>query len=155
MKRLLSLIMFLALISISFAQEDIIFFTDSPDRDKLYDSSWDYRKAPSYLELAGDKFPVDPQHPYQEAHNLRLHWISKSGGGWGIAVASVGWRPWDFTQYDSIVYWINAPAEIAQADLPDLAIEDITKKKALVPGWVIILMASMVIPLPGKKSWFP
>jgi hypothetical protein len=80
MKRQLSLILLLALISISFAQDDIIFFTDSPDGDQLYDSSWGYKKAPSYLELAGDKFPVDPQHPYQGAHSLRLHWISKSGG---------------------------------------------------------------------------
>jgi hypothetical protein len=129
-KKYFSLLMFLVLTSISFAQEDIIFFTDSPDGDKLYDSSWGYKKAPSYLELAGDKFPVDPQHPYQGAHSLRLHWTSKSGGDWGIAVASVGWRSWDFTQYDSIVYWINAPAEIAQADFPDLALEDITNKKS-------------------------
>ncbi|HEX9975523.1 MAG TPA: glucoamylase family protein [bacterium] len=129
-KKYFSLLILLALISISFAQEDIIFFTDSPDGDQMYDSSWGYKNAPSYLELAGDKFPVDPQHPYQGAHSLRLHWTSKSGGDWGLTVASVGWPKWDFTQYDSILYWINGPAEIAQADLPDLALEDITKKKS-------------------------
>jgi len=112
--------------------EDVIFFSDSPDGDKLYDSSWGYRKSPSWLELAGsnDKFPVDTKHPYQGAHSLRLHWISKTGGDWGLAVASPGWRPHDFTQYDSIVYWINGPAAIAQADLPDLLIEDLSNKKS-------------------------
>ncbi|MDZ7262565.1 MAG: hypothetical protein ONB05_10725, partial [candidate division KSB1 bacterium] len=132
MKQFLVLFILAMMVSSGFSQEDIIFFSDSPDGDKLYDSSWGYRKAPSYLELAGnnDKFPVDAQHPYQGAHSLRLHWISKSGGDWGIAVASVGWRPHDFTQRDSIVYWINGPKAIAQADLPDLAIEDITNKKS-------------------------
>ncbi len=130
MTKYFSLIILITLISISFAQEDIIFFTDSPDGDKLYDSSWGYKKSPSFLELAGDKFPVDPQHPYQGAHSLRMHWISKSEGDWGIAVASVGWRSWDFTQYDTIVYWINGPVKIATADLPDLALEDISNKKS-------------------------
>ena len=132
MKKLLFLLMLLTLTSTGLAQEDIVFFSDSPDGDQLYDASWGYCNAPSYLELTGnnDKFPVDPQHAYQGAHSLRLFWISKSGGDWGIAVASVGWLPQDFTQYDSIAYWINAPEAIAPSDLPDLALEDVTNKKS-------------------------
>jgi len=114
------------------AQDDIIFFTDSPSGDVLYDASWGFIIAPSYLELAGsnDKFPVDAQHPYQGAHSLRLHWISMFGGNWGVAVASVGWGGYDFTQYDSILYWINAPMAIAQQDLPDLSVEDLANKRS-------------------------
>lgn len=114
------------------AQDEIIFFSDSPDGDKLYDASWGYEKAPSDLELAGgnDKFPVDAQHPYKGAHSLRLHWTSNSGGDWEIAVASPAWPGHDFTQYDSIVYWINGPQAIAASDLPDLAIEDLSNNRS-------------------------
>ena len=132
MRKLIIFLILLLLVSGVFSQDNIVFFSDSPEGDELYDASWGYRVSPSYLELAGnnDKFPVDAQHPYQGAHSLRLHWISKSGGDWGIAVASVGWRPYDFTQYDSILYWINAPQAIARDDLPDVAIEDVTNKKS-------------------------
>jgi len=132
MKRLLILFILTTLVSIGATQDDIVFFSDSPDGDQLYDASWGYQVSPSFLELAGnnDKFPVDAQHPYQGAHSLRLHWTSKSGGDWGIAVAAVGWTPHNFTQYDSIVYWINAPVEIAKTDLPDMSVEDSGNKKS-------------------------
>ena len=57
------------------AQDGAVLFSDSPDGDLLYDSSWGYRNSPSELELAGnnDKFPVDANHPFQGAHSLRLH----------------------------------------------------------------------------------
>jgi len=111
------------------AQENAVFFTDSPDGDQLYDPSWGYVNSPSELEKAGaDKFPVDAQHPYKGAHSLRLHWTSNSGGDWGIAVASPGWPGYDFTMLDSIVYWINGPLAIASAELPTVAVEDLSNK---------------------------
>ena len=39
---------------IAATQDQIVFFSDSPDGDELYDSSWGWRKAPSELELAGN-----------------------------------------------------------------------------------------------------
>jgi len=116
----------------SIAQNYIVFFADSPD-PTFYDPSWGYKNAPSELELVGlsnDKFPVDTLHPYLGSNSLRLHWTSASGGDWGIAVASIGWPGHDLTQYDSLVYWINAPEAIAQADLPDLALEDLSNNKS-------------------------
>lgn len=132
MRTLVAIITLCFIVSMIFAQDDIIFFSDSPDGDILLDASWGFYSQPSYLELKGnnDKFPVDAQHPYQGAHSLRLHWISKSGGDWGIAVASQGWQRWDFTKYDSIVYWINAPAAIEPEDLPDFGIEDVTNRRS-------------------------
>ncbi len=111
-----------------FTQSYIVFFGDSPD-PSFYDYSWGYKNAPSQLELVGlgsDKFPVDTLHKYQGSNSLRLHWTSASGGDWGIAVASIGWPGHDLTQYDSIVYWINSPEAINQADLPDLVLEDLS-----------------------------
>ncbi len=128
------LIIFLMLgTAAAFSQDNIVFFSDSPDGDELYDSSWGFETSPSDLELAGsggEKFPVDAQHPYKGAHSLRLHWTSSSGGDWGVAVASIGWADHDFTQYDSVIYWINGLAAIAKADLPDLSLEDVSNKKS-------------------------
>ncbi|KPL13388.1 MAG: hypothetical protein AMS26_14615, partial [Bacteroides sp. SM23_62] len=116
----------------SYSQNEIVFFSDSPNGDELYDSSWGFETAPSELELAGsnDKFPVDPEHPYLGAHSLRLHWTSNSGGDWGIAVASVGWPGHDITEFDSLVYWINGPTTISQVDLPDISVEDLSNHKS-------------------------
>lgn len=116
-----------------FAQDEtVVIFSDSPDGDRLYDSSFGFRQSPSELELAGnnDKFPVDTAHPFQGAHSLRLRWTSNAGGDWGMAVAAPGWVAFDYTQYDSIVYWINGPAAITAEDLPELAIEDLANKKS-------------------------
>ncbi len=136
MKRLF-LLFFLIILSVSlYAQEAIVFFSDSDTGDKFFDSSFGYETPPSTLELAGnhEKFPVDPQHPYQGAHSLRLHWTSKSGGDWGMALASIGWQNYDFTQYDSIIFWINGPQAISKEYLPDLALEDVNNKKTTRNG---------------------
>ncbi len=123
-------LMWLWSLTLLIAQDDIIFFNESPDAGGLYDAPWGFKKSPSYLELNGDKFPVDNLHPYLGSHSLRLHWISKSGGDWGIAVASVGWKGHDLTGYDSLTWWVNAPDEINQADLPSLCLEDLSNKKS-------------------------
>lgn len=112
------------------AQDDIIFFNESPDAGGLYDASWGFKKLPSYLELNGDKFPIDTLHPYLGTHSLRLHWISKSGGDWGIVVASVGWKGQNLTSYDSLTWWVNSPMAINPTDLPTLCMEDLTNKKS-------------------------
>jgi len=132
MIRLISILCIVSFSLFGSPQGDIIFFSDSPD-STFYDASWGYDTPPSYLELVGlfnDKFPVDTRHYYQGANGLRLHWISQNGGDWGIAIASVGWPGHDLSQYDSISYWINGPAAIAQSDLPDLALEDLNNNKS-------------------------
>ena len=132
MRSTLIIIFVLIIFSPTFPQNYIAFFNDSPKGDAYYDASWGYATAPSYLELArnNDKFPIDSKHPLQGRHSLRLHWTSMSGGDWAIAVAAVGWYGFDFTQYDSIQYWINAPQAIARVDLPDLAVEDLSNHKS-------------------------
>jgi hypothetical protein len=119
------------LASFASAQNSIVIFKESVSGDEYHDASWGYYSAPSFLELAHtDKFPVDTEHPYQGSHSVRLHWNSKAGGDWGIAIASSGWPGHDVTAYDSIRYWINAPEAIPQDALPDLLIEDTANKKS-------------------------
>mgnify|MGYP006278039049 CR=1 FL=1 len=110
---------------------ELVIFSDSPDGDQLYDSSWGYVTPPSELELAGnnDKFPVETEVVFQGAHSLRLHWTSNPDGDWGIAVASSGWKGMDFTQYDSLVFWMNGEEYIDYRDFPELALEDLSNSK--------------------------
>ncbi len=114
------------------ARDELVIFSDSPDGDELYDSSWGYVSPPSELELAGnnDKFPVETDVVFQGAHSLRLRWTSNPGGDWGMALASSGWRGMDFTQYDSLVLWMNSGEFIDYRDLPQLALEDLSNTKS-------------------------
>ena len=113
-----------------YAQDEIVFFRDSPNGDEIYDSSWGFFTSPSQLELIGEKFPVDPDHPYSGAHSLRMHWTSNTGGDWGLGVASVGWVGHNVTEYDSIIYMINGPDSIKRQDLPDIELEDLSNNNS-------------------------
>lgn len=113
-----------------YAQDEIVFFRDSPNGDEIYDSSWGFFTSPSQLELIGEKFPVDPDHPYSGAHSLRMRWTSNTGGDWGLGVASVGWVGHNVTDYDSIIYMINGPDSIKREDLPDIELEDLSNKNS-------------------------
>jgi hypothetical protein len=133
MKKLFNLLLLTTLITNVLSQNVIVFFEENPESTDFYDTSWGFVNAPSKLELAGtsnNKFPVDSNHSYQGMHSLRLKWNSSNGGDWGIAVASDGWTARDFTFYDSISYYINGSQSIAKANLPDLALEDISNMKS-------------------------
>lgn len=115
----------------SYTQNYIIFFNENPVNSSFYDPSWGFFNSPSTLQLVNNnKFPVDTKHALEGKHSLRLQWNSQAGGDWGIAVASTDWKGYDFTNFDSLWYWINAPQAIPPADLPDLAIEDLSNKKS-------------------------
>ncbi|MBN2001323.1 T9SS type A sorting domain-containing protein, partial [candidate division KSB1 bacterium] len=112
-------------------QDLVSIFSDSPD-DSFYDPSWGYRNSPSELELAGggSKFPVESENVFQGVNSLRLKWTSRSGGDWGIAVASPGWQAFDYTQLDTAIFWVNGPQAIGAAELPSLALEDVNNQKS-------------------------
>lgn len=127
------LIIFFSLLFTSslYSQNQIVFFNENPVSSSFYDASWGYFNSPSSLQLVNNnKFPVETKHAHEGKHSLRLQWNSQSGGDWGIAVASIGWTGYDFTKFDSIWYWINAPQAISQIDLPDLAVEDLSNQKS-------------------------
>jgi hypothetical protein len=112
-------------------RDDIVIFDESPAGNTYYDESWGYSVSPSFLETLNDgRLPVDIQHPFQGNHSVRLHWNSKAGGDWGIAIAGINWAGHDVSLYDSIHYWINGPKAIAKSALPDIAIEDILNNKS-------------------------
>ena len=120
-----SLIVFCGL---TYAQ-GFIFFTDSPSND-YYDFSFGFANTPSTLELINQsKFPVDTVNFYSGINSLRLHWISNSGGDWGMAVAADGWTGHDVNQVDSIIFMAYSDVTIDSAELPVIYIEDLNNTK--------------------------
>ena len=106
------------------------FFEDSPD-NTFYDPSWGYANSPSYLELRGtstNKFPVDSNIKYSGSNSLLLHWNSRSGGDWGIAVSNY-WFPYNITKVDSIVFMIFSQQFLSKVNFPVMYIEDIYNNK--------------------------
>lgn len=108
-------------------QEQVIF--KGSDRINYYDPSWGFAVPPSFLELQNEKLPVDTGRTYAGNNVLRLHWISKQGGEWGVAIASAGWIPFDVTLKDSLSFMVYAETAIRSSDLPVLYLEDIRNWK--------------------------
>ncbi len=127
MKRLI-LIFILLLGSTSIFAQDFIFFSDSPT-DVSYDPSWGFAQSPSYLERVGEKFPVESDIVYAGLNSLRLHWISESGGDWGLAVAAPGWPGHDINTKDTLVFFCFTESLIEAANMPVMYLEDLSNKK--------------------------
>jgi sugar lactone lactonase YvrE/lysophospholipase L1-like esterase len=108
---------------------DVKVYTDSRTGG-YWDSSWGYVNAPSTLELYnGDKYPLTSDYLYDGLYNLKLHWTSKAGGDWAIAVANDGWLKMDATWKDSLAFLVYTTKAIPAASLPKVFLEDISSVK--------------------------
>jgi hypothetical protein len=116
------------LLSLTIYSQDIILFSDSPT-DVSYDASWGYVTSPSTLERVGEKFPVATTFVYAGMNSLKLHWRSKSGGDWGMAVASVGWPGNDISSKDTLILYCYSETGINSSELPILYFEDLSGNK--------------------------
>ncbi len=108
--------------------EDYVFFDDSPT-ETSYDPSWGYVNSPSILERVGEKFPVSSEIYFQGENSLKLHWTSKSGGDWGMAIAEVGWPGHDISVKDTLSFWVYSETEIVSDNLPLIYLEDLSNNK--------------------------
>ena len=129
--RIISIVLFFS--SILFAQSKpdlIIFDEDDPAGTGYYDASWGNVTAPSVLTLGGggDKLSIETIHRYTGSHSGILQWTSVSGGTWKLFVASPNWTGRNAGGYDSIVFYINAPAAISASALPKLGLESTANK---------------------------
>ncbi len=109
--------------------QDFIFFNESTD-NTYYDPSFGYANAPSYLELAFNnvKFPVDTVHHFSGTNSLKLHWISKTSGDWGMAVASDGWVGHNIYSKDSLSFMVYSETSIDSSKLPLTFLEDVSNQ---------------------------
>ncbi|MDZ7288528.1 MAG: T9SS type A sorting domain-containing protein [candidate division KSB1 bacterium] len=113
----------------------VIFDEDDPIGAGYYDASWGNATAPSQLELAGpgkDKLIIDSTHVYAGKHAGKIRWNHAAGGDWMLFIASIGWKAMDATNYDSLVFHVNAPAgaENPGSTLPNISLEDASNNKA-------------------------
>jgi hypothetical protein len=115
----------------------VIFDEDDPIGAGFYDASWGNATAPSQLELGAtskDKLIIDSTHVYAGKHAGKIRWNHAAGGDWMLFIASIGWAAKDASQYDSLVFHVNAPvgAENPGSTLPNISMEDASNNKASV-----------------------
>lgn len=81
--------------------------------------------APSKLDLAGGKFPVEAGHFVSPPNGLRLKWQSAPGGDWRMTlkVASRYGRRFEFAG-DTFSFWCYAERELTHASAPLIALQD-------------------------------
>ena len=114
---------------------DLVIFDENPGGGVYYDASYGFSSGSSSLTLAGpnvpkDKLPVLTGQAYTGANSGLIQWSSLAGGAWRLFVASPGWGPRNAVGYDSVVFYLNAPAPVAAALLPMADLEDNTNLSA-------------------------
>lgn len=123
-KKIFTAILFVML-SMNVYSQDYIFFSDSPN-STFYDPSFGFATAPSTIEMMNtNKFPVNTTYVFSGMNSLKLAWNSKTGGDWGMAVASDGWVGHNALLKDSITFYTYTTAPIESINLPLIYIEDL------------------------------
>ena len=49
-------------------------------------------QAAQPVEAPGDRLPVEHEHFHTPPNALRLHWVSRDGGGWQAHIRVNAWR---------------------------------------------------------------
>jgi hypothetical protein len=110
----------------------MVFDEDDLNGTGYYDASWGFYTAPSMQMLAGptgDKLSITKAQHYTGFDAGVIQWISAPGGNWGIVISSILWQGRDASAYDSIIFYLNAPAALAGNILPKVGLESTTNAK--------------------------
>ncbi len=107
---------------------DLKLFTDSRT-GTYWDASWGYVNAPSLLGSYNEKYPLSNTWLFNGQYSLKLSWTSRTGGDWGIAVATDGWLKMDATWKDSLSFLVYTEKPVPAASLPKVYLEDISNQK--------------------------
>jgi hypothetical protein len=77
------------------------------------------------VETLAGRLPVDQEHFHTPPNALRLHWVSKDGGGWQAHIRVNLWRNrvLHFTG-DTLSFWCYAPELVAASHLPKIVLRD-------------------------------
>src|SRR5690606_24520333 len=140
--------------AINIYAEDYIFFNDSPS-NIFYDPSWGNFNEPSYVELVNsNKFPVSTAYYFTGINSLKLHWNSKAGGSWEIALAAADWIGHDISLQDSISFYVYAEFAVEQNSLPFIYLEDLNNVRTpkinlsdFIPGIPAETWIKVFVPL--------
>jgi exo beta-1,2-glucooligosaccharide sophorohydrolase (non-reducing end) len=123
-----------------------VFFENSlPDRS--YNQSEGMVVAPSQLDLADGKVPVESQHFMSPPNGLRLKWKSASGGEWRIKLKSMAryGRNLEF-EGDTLSVWCFSEKPMSPDESPRINLQD---RSGTGSGTTTLLASNG--PLPGGK----
>ena len=100
------------------------FFDNSVTSDSYFYSSGKV-SAPSSLELAGGKLPVDTNTFYTPPNALRLNWQSAAEGGWDATIRVINFRNREIKfSGDALFLWCFATASMDAKELPLIRLLD-------------------------------
>ena len=103
---------------------DRVLFDNSLTPDRYFYAEAEVQ-APSTVETIGNRLPVDHEHFHTPPNALRLHWVSKDGGGWQAHIRVNVWRNrvLHFTG-DTLTFWCYEPEPVAAPNLPKVVLRD-------------------------------
>jgi hypothetical protein len=79
----------------------------------------------SYLELKGERLPVETTNFFTPPNALRLQWQSEPGGGWEAEVHVEFYRNrFPEMKGQNLYFWCFSPQPIAAKDLPDILVSN-------------------------------
>ena len=102
-----------------------VFFENSLSPGSYFYSSGTI-SAPSKLELADGKLPIETAQYISGPNALKLQWASMPNGGWDAEIDLYAWRNRiiDFPG-DSLFLWLYAKDGVRAADLPRMALRSV------------------------------
>lgn len=117
---------------------------DNSLADRSYYHSEARVVAPSRLEIADGKIPVDAQQFVTAPNGLRLKWRSAPGGDWRavLKVPTRYGRSFEFTG-DTLTFWCRSDTVLTPANSPRIAVQDARG------------VSAPAVPLAGEGSLIP
>ena len=104
------------------------FFDNGPRTAGYYYSSGK-AVAPSTLETAGAKLPLDGTTFFTGPNSVKVAWESKAGGAWAADVSVLVFRNRDYHfDGDTLSFWVYAPEAIRAAAMPRFRLQDMARQ---------------------------
>lgn len=103
---------------------DRVLFDNSLTPDRYFYAQVEVQ-APSKVEAMAGRLPVDRERFHTPPNALRLHWVSKEGGGWQAHIRVNVWRNrvLHFTG-DTLTFWCYEPDPLSAQSSPKLVLRD-------------------------------
>jgi hypothetical protein len=103
----------------------ILFDEDDSIGVGYYDASVGNVTLPSVLVRGGpgDKLIINSGQAYTGSDSGLLDWRSAVGGSWRFFIARPGWSMVNVAGYSNLVVYLNGPASVAAANLPQIGLE--------------------------------
>ena len=135
-----------------------VFFDNSQQLGK-YRQSGAAATAPSQLESAGNRLPVESGRFRTPPNALRIEWLSAPGGSWDAQIHLVNFpNRYPALSGSTLYFWLYSPEAIATSDLPSVVLSDASSGQlvANIPGSFTVAepLSSYTGDMPAGR-WVP